>query len=118
MNEMDEIEQIAKTCHEVNRAYCAAIGDGSQVPWVDAPEWQRHAALMHVRQMLAAPTMTPRQSHEAWLATKQADGWTYGPVKNASQKEHPCCLAYDDLPPAQQAKDALLVAVVHSFLPD
>jgi len=26
-------ERIAKVCHEVNRAYCAGIGDNSQVPW-------------------------------------------------------------------------------------
>lgn len=30
------IEQIARVCHEVNRAYCESMGDTSQVPWEDA----------------------------------------------------------------------------------
>ena len=32
-----QTEQIARVCHEVNRAYCKALGDESQLPWVDAP---------------------------------------------------------------------------------
>ncbi len=35
------IELIAKTCHEVNRAYCIGTGDLSQLPWDQAPEWQK-----------------------------------------------------------------------------
>jgi hypothetical protein len=32
-----EIEEIAKVAHEVNRAYCQALGDFSQPKWEDAP---------------------------------------------------------------------------------
>lgn len=28
---------VARICHEVNRAYCEALGDTSQVSWEDAP---------------------------------------------------------------------------------
>lgn len=30
--------QIAQVCHEVNRAYCQALGDDSQPAWDDAPD--------------------------------------------------------------------------------
>lgn len=29
---------IAKFAHEVNRAYCQAIGDNSQLPWKKGPD--------------------------------------------------------------------------------
>ena len=35
------IKQIAKTCHEVNKAFCESIGDASQPSWNDAPQWQK-----------------------------------------------------------------------------
>jgi len=31
------IESIAQVTHELNAAYCRAIGDNSQKPWKDAP---------------------------------------------------------------------------------
>lgn len=34
-------DQIARVCHEVNRAYCQALGDNSQPTWEEAPQWQR-----------------------------------------------------------------------------
>ena len=39
-------EQIARVCHEVNRAYCRAIGDESQPAWEDAPDWQQRSAVL------------------------------------------------------------------------
>jgi len=76
--------QIAQVAHEVNRAYCASIGDDSQPAWADAPDWQRASILAGVDMHLANPDATPEQSHESWLAVKLADGWVYGEVKNAA----------------------------------
>ncbi len=41
-----DMNQIARVCHEVNKAYCEALGDNSQPTWEDAPEWQRSSARM------------------------------------------------------------------------
>lgn len=60
--------------------------------------------------------MTPEQSHELWYAHKLAEGWKYGPVKNPETKEHPCMVAYQELPADQRVKDHLFRAVVHSAL--
>ena len=51
--------EIAKVCHEINRAYCHAIGDDSQLSWDQAPEWQRQSAIHGVEFSLAHPTGTP-----------------------------------------------------------
>lgn len=107
--------QIAQVAHEVNRAYCASIGDDSQPAWADAPDWQRASALAGVDMHLANPDATPEQSHESWLAVKLADGWTYGEVKNAELKQHPCFMPYADLPAAQKTKDYLFRSVVHAM---
>lgn len=102
---------IASVCHEANRAYCLTLGDTSQEPWTSAPAWQRESAIKGVQAHLAGD-LTPRESHESWLAEKAATGWKYGPVKNAETKEHPCFVPYHDLPLAQQKKDALFSAIV------
>ena len=81
---------IAKTCHEVNRAYCHSIGDDSQPSWENAPEWQKKSAIAGVKYILTNPDAKPSDSHDSWLSTKKADGWKYGPVKDPEKKEHPC----------------------------
>ena len=111
----DQILNIAKTCHEVNRAYCAGLGDHSHPAWEDAPEWQRQSAIQGVEFHLANPGAGPADSHESWLAEKRRDGWTYGPVKDPAKKEHPCCVEYDELPLAQRIKDTLFLSVVRGL---
>lgn len=108
-------ETIARVAHEINRAYCASLGDASQPAWEEAPEWQRASALAGVDMHLANPDATPEQSHESWLAQKVADGWTYGPVKDAEKKQHPFLVPYADLPAEQKAKDYLFRGVVHAL---
>lgn len=108
-------EQIAKVAHEVNRAYCLALGDSSQVAWEDAPQWQRDSAINGVNFHLANPTAGPDHSHDEWLKEKQATGWKYGPVKNPETKEHPCFVSYEELPAEQKAKDYLFRGVVHAM---
>lgn len=107
------IERIARMSHEINRTYCNAIGDDSQVAWEEAPEWQRKSAINGVRFHLANPNSTPKDSHDSWLAEKVADGWVYGPVKSPELKQHPCMLPYDELPIEQRVKDYLFRAVIH-----
>lgn len=111
------IDAIARICHEVNRAYCESQGDLSQPRWEEAPAWQCNSAIAGVRFALEHPDAKPSDSHESWLAQKRADGWIYGPVKDPERKQHPCFVPYDELPPAQKAKDYLFLAVVRSLAP-
>lgn len=110
MNE-NMVEVIARAAHEVNRAYCAALGDASQPAWRDAPEWQKESARAGVHLHLSGEH-DPEASHQAWRELKYAEGWKYGPVKDADKKEHPCMVDFDNLPREQQAKDFIFSAVV------
>lgn len=105
------IEAAARAAHEVNRTYCKAIGDDSQVNWEDAPEWQRRSAVVGARGVLVDGN-GPEDSHASWLKEKELDGWKYGPVKDATKKEHPCFVPYEELPDAQKMKDTIFVTVV------
>lgn len=106
------VDHIARVTHEANRAYCASIGDTSQVPWDEAPKWQRDSAIAGVKAKIDNPAMTAAMQHESWSALKVKEGWTYGPVKNPEAKHHPCLVPYSDLPEEQKRKDALFGAVV------
>jgi hypothetical protein len=110
------IEQIARVCHEVNRAYCLALGDTSHPDWEDAPQWQRDSALLGVKLHIENPEAGPQASHESWMAQKASEGWTYGPEKKPELKQHPCMVPFDQLPREQQAKDYLFRAVVHALV--
>ncbi len=114
-NEVSLVSVIAQVAHNVNAAYCAALGDLSQVPWEDAPEWQRESCLKGVELHLANPDAGPEASHEAWFLDKKLNGWVYGEKKNVAMKIHPCMVAFNDLPVDQQAKDFIFRAVVLSL---
>lgn len=108
-------EEIARVCHEANRAYCLALGDLSQKAWENAPEWQKESSRKGVAYHHANPDSTPADSHKSWLAEKERDGWKYGPVKDAEKKEHPCFVPYAELPKEQQAKDYIFLAIVRAL---
>lgn len=108
-------EQIAKIAHEVNRAYCEALGDMSQSSWEDAPDWQKSSAIKGVEFHANNPDAGPDNSHNEWLKEKEANGWKFGPAKDEVKKEHPCFIPYDELPTEQKAKDFLFRAVVHQL---
>ena len=112
-----DFEDIAMVAHETNRAYCAALGDHTQLPWAEAPEWQRRSATLGVSFHMDNPDARPSDSHDSWLCEKTAEGWAWGPEKDPVAKLHPCFVPYEQLPAAQQAKDHLFVAVVRSLLP-
>lgn len=111
-----QIRKAAEAAHEVNRAYCESLGDKSQSPWKDAPEWQKDSAMMGVRAVIQNPKLTPEDSHKLWLEQKQKDGWIYGDVKDVEKKTHPCMVEYEKLPELQKVKDHLFGVVVRMML--
>lgn len=108
-------DQIAEACHEANRAVCHAQGDYSQLPWRMVPENIKQSALDGVTFHMENPDSSPEHSHNNWLKFKEADGWTYGPIKDADKKVHPCMVPYGQLPVEQRLKDFLFAAVVDTL---
>jgi hypothetical protein len=114
----DQITSIASVTHEANRAYCHTLNDFSQLAWSDAPAWQRDSAIAGVKSVLDGSAKTPEEQHETWCAFKVADGWTYGAVKDATAKTHPCLVPYAQLPAAQKYKDILFRAAAVALTTD
>lgn len=109
------VDQIARVCHEANLGLCEATGDFSQLPWEQAPLWQRESATKGVWYAIAHPAAPDSAQHDAWSADKVADGWTYGETKDDKAKTHPCLVPFDQLPPHQRTKDTLFRAVVRAL---
>jgi len=116
--ETPAVEWIARVCHEANRAYCAALGDDSQVAWSEAPDWQRESAIEGVCDLLLGRTGSLEDQHNRWMAHKHAAGWVYGPVKDALRKTHPLLVPWGALSVAVRRKDALFRAVVTALTGD
>ena len=122
---MEPIEiTIARTAHEVNRAYCLGLGDDSHVPWDDTPQWKKEIVIAGVKAVMdGAATnklggaVDPRVQHEHWMEHMAREGWMYGPVKDRVARTHPCMVPYSELPPEHRAKDKLFSAVVEGMLP-
>lgn len=106
------IESIASICHEANRAICEAAGDMSHKPWDEADEAQKESIIRGVQFRLSFPDEPASAQHTEWMTHKIAEGWSYGPRKDATLKEHPCLVPYDDLPFEQKVKDHVFRALV------
>ncbi len=115
MNKSILAPNVARIAHELNRVYCEEMGDSSQLPWEDAPGWQRDSALKGVEFHVENPGSDGSASHESWLREKEAAGWVYGPVKDEGKKEHPCMVGYLELPLEQRVKDHLFSGVVDAL---
>lgn len=103
---------LARIAHEANLAYCQRIGDDTQRPWDQAPQWQKDSALLGVDAVMAGKN--PEELHAEWSKVKVAEGWVYGPVKDPAAKTHPCLVPYADLPAPQRVKDFLFRAVIRA----
>lgn len=47
-------------------------------------------------------------AHEVWAAARKAEGWTYGPVRNDTLKQHPDLIPYSALPDNEKEYDRLM----------
>ncbi|MCC6155706.1 MAG: hypothetical protein IT367_18195 [Candidatus Hydrogenedentes bacterium] len=112
------VVDVARICHEANRAYCLSLGEAwTEANWNNAAQDVRDSAIAGVKFRLANLDALVSAQHEAWFEGKRAQGWVYGPVKDAMQKTHPCMVPFEALPMAQQGKDALFVNIVRAMAP-
>jgi RyR domain len=108
---------IARVAHEVNRAYCRALGDTSHAPWEATSSQLQASVVAGVVFVANNPEASASAGHESWLAYKLAEGWCWGEVKNEATKEHPNMVEYYDLPLEERAKDHIFRAIVLALTP-
>lgn len=113
ITELKIIEKCAEAAHEMNRLYCEARGDESQIAWEQSPSWQKKSSIEGVNLVLRGST--PKQQHESWLIEKAETGWKYGPIKDPEKKEHPCFVPYEQLPQEEKVKDYLFIQTVRNM---
>ena len=46
-----------------------------------------------------------RNTHEVWAKQRISDGWQYGNRRDDEAKQHPCLIAYDELPKSEKEYD-------------
>lgn len=55
--------------------------------------------------LLTLTELVAENVHEVWAASRMAQGWTYGPVRDDAKKETPCLVPYADLPEEEKIYD-------------
>jgi hypothetical protein len=111
--------EIAYVCHAANRALQEIQADNgvTDVPvgpaWGEETDETREGVIAGV--LGALDGADPEESLAGWIEHKRAHGWTYGPVKDAEAKTHPCLVDYDQLPEEHRVKDTLFLAVVDAL---
>lgn len=103
----------ARAAHEVIMAWRGATGQDI-TPWDQAPKWMHDSSLEMVDDVIKG--LPQSATHDRWLANKKTAGWKWGPVRDDDRLIHPCMVPYEQLPPAEQAKDALIHRVIKAFL--
>ena len=56
-------------------------------------------------ELLALTELIAENVHEVWAASRMAQGWTYGPVRDDAKKQTPCLVPYADLSDEEKAYD-------------
>lgn len=108
-----EPKQIARVCHEANRALTQILQDVPLQPrWNDAPEEMIRSSVQGVVWRLDNKTAPASAQHEEWMRAKLADGWTLGPTKDSALKTHPALIPYEKLTDGVKKKDAAFTALV------
>jgi ryanodine receptor 2 len=44
-------------------------------------------------------------AHDIWAKQRFADGWTFGPKRHDTKKQHPCLVPYAELPESEKQYD-------------
>lgn len=111
-----QAKEIARVVHEANRAVQVIQADPTisvSVHWEELDAETCASAVDGVVGVMQGNT--PEESHENWCRFKRENGWTLGPVKDETKKEHPLLVPYGELPESQQIKDHLFVAIVNTL---
>lgn len=118
---------VAVVCHEATVGMQMAhemmrLQDGDYVitgPFADLHPDLYDAAIEGVQRVRRiGASLSPRDHHQDWVDFLGGRGWVYGPVKDPARKIHPNMVPWHELPPEQQDKDRVFIAIVVSLTLD
>ncbi len=69
------------------------------------PEPQDTSHIALPEDLRALTERLARNAHDAWAKQRLEEGWTFGPERNDSTKEHPDLIPYDELPESEKTYD-------------
>src|SRR6266480_2186570 len=55
--------------------------------------------------VLALTEMLAKHAHDVWALQRIKDGWKLGAKHDDAKKEHPCLIAYENLPDSEKQYD-------------
>jgi hypothetical protein len=80
-----------------------ALEEESPLPYepelVDTSKVELGAEILELTELLA------RHGHGVWARQRLAEGWSHGPCRDDSRKEHPCLVPYEQLPESEKQYD-------------
>lgn len=104
-------EEIARVCHEANKAMQYVQGDPCpSQPWDAEPEWVKEGTINMVR--LVRLGYTAKDMHNEWRERYHKDGWVRGDIKDYVAKTHPCLVEYYELPRIQRDKSEVIRGII------
>ena len=113
-------EQIAKICHQANRAYNQSHDDLSLNDWENTSDDIKQSVINGVEftvgSIVVGKEVTAEIQHAEWVKFKIQQGYVYGEVKDDTKKTHPCIVPFSSLPEFQRKKDELFIAIVKTFV--
>jgi hypothetical protein len=57
--------------------------------------------------LLALLEKLAQNTHEVWARARMDEGWSYGPARDDTKKQHPCLVPYSELPEKEKKYDRL-----------
>ncbi|MEO1188839.1 MAG: RyR domain-containing protein [Pseudomonadota bacterium] len=111
----DPMESVARVVHAAIRTWSTAHGQPDMPDWDAAPQWMKDSTFASIKFVLENPEADAGAQHVQWMEQRQAQGWTYGPVRDETLKTHPMLVPFDQLPVMEQKKDDLVSAIVRAL---
>ena len=105
---------IAFIAYDAIRRFVLVFGEDFP-DWLDLEDDHQQLFLQLVREYLEHPDWSAERLHEAWLDTRQIEGWRYSPEVDLENKLHPSMVPFAKLPDREQAKTRLTASVIASL---